>query len=173
MACASGRIGVPADQPFNWFNKCARVPPRLAAIRNIIFDWSGTLVDDLPAVWRATNYVLSKAGRTELSLEQFRREFCLPLQDFFDRYLPQLAVEELGGWFHSHFVTEQDSIVPLPHTREFLQFCRDRGVRMFVLSAVQQVHFTAQAKAAQFADFFEQTFLGVWDKREKIRDIVR
>ena len=31
-------------------------------IRNIIFDWSGTLVDDLPAVWRATNHVLRQAG---------------------------------------------------------------------------------------------------------------
>jgi phosphoglycolate phosphatase len=162
-----------ADESFNSSAKHARVRTRLAAIRNIIFDWSGTLVDDLPAVWQATNYALIKAGRTELSLEQFRREFCLPLQDFFDRHLPQVAVEELGGWFHSHFVTVQDSIVPLPHTREFLQFCRDQGVRMFVLSAVQQAHFAAQAHAAQFADFFDKTFLGVWDKRAKIRDILR
>ena len=50
----------------------------LAMIRNIIFDWSGTLVDDLPAVWQATNYVLTQCGRAEMSLEQFRAEFCLP-----------------------------------------------------------------------------------------------
>ena len=31
-------------------------------IRNMIFDWSGTLVDDLPAVWSATNHVLTPAG---------------------------------------------------------------------------------------------------------------
>ena len=41
-------------------------------IRNVIFDWSGTLVDDLPAVWKASNYVLAQAGRAEMSLEQFR-----------------------------------------------------------------------------------------------------
>ena len=41
-------------------------------IRNIIFDWSGTLVDDLPAVLRATNHVFRQAGREELSLDQFR-----------------------------------------------------------------------------------------------------
>jgi phosphoglycolate phosphatase-like HAD superfamily hydrolase len=44
-------------------------------IRNVIFDWSGTLVDDLPAVWKATNYVLAQADRAELTLEQFRAEF--------------------------------------------------------------------------------------------------
>ena len=43
-------------------------------IRSIIFDWSGTLVDDLPAVWQATNYVLTQSERSEMSLEQFRAE---------------------------------------------------------------------------------------------------
>ena len=32
-------------------------------IRNIIFDWSGTLVDDLPAVLQASNFVLAQAGK--------------------------------------------------------------------------------------------------------------
>ena len=44
-------------------------------IRNIIFDWSGTLVDDLPAVWQATNFVLAQAGRPEMTLAEFRAEF--------------------------------------------------------------------------------------------------
>ena len=47
-------------------------------IRNIIFDWSGTLVDDLPAVWEATNHVFAQSGIAPLSLEQFRAEFALP-----------------------------------------------------------------------------------------------
>ena len=37
-----------------------RYTPRV--IRNVIFDWSGTLVDDLPAVWHATNHVFRNAG---------------------------------------------------------------------------------------------------------------
>ena len=41
-------------------------------IRNIIFDWSGTLVDDLPAVLKASNFVLTQAGRPEMSLDEFR-----------------------------------------------------------------------------------------------------
>ena len=41
-------------------------------IRNIIFDWSGTLVDDLPAVLKASNFVLTQAGKAEMSLEKFR-----------------------------------------------------------------------------------------------------
>ena len=44
-------------------------------IRNVLFDWSGTLVNDLSAVWRATNYTLTQSGYPEMSLEGFRAEF--------------------------------------------------------------------------------------------------
>ena len=75
-------------------------------IRNIIFDWSGTLVDDLPAVLRATNHVFVSAGKPELSLDQFRAEFCLPFQPFYDRHLPGVPMAQLEQWFHERFHTQ-------------------------------------------------------------------
>jgi phosphoglycolate phosphatase len=142
-------------------------------IRNVIFDWSGTLVDDLPAVWQATNHVFTRAGVAELSLEQFRSEFCLPFQRFYNRHLPQVEMDQLETWFHSHFKTLQDSIRPLPHAREFLQFCRERGLRTFVLSTVHHDHFALQQASIGFAEFIEEAYLGVWDKRAKIHDLLR
>ena len=78
-------------------------------IRNVIFDWSGTLVDDLPAVWEATNYVLTQAQRPEMSLEQFRAEFCLPFTIFYDKHVPHIPLPQLEGWFHHQFRQAQDS----------------------------------------------------------------
>src|SRR5437867_10067408 len=82
-----------------------------AVIRNIIFDWSGTLVDDLPAVWQATNHVFSQAGVATMTLEQFRAEFCLPFRHFYDRYTPHVPMPQLESWFHSHFQQVQESVV--------------------------------------------------------------
>ena len=100
-------------------------------IRNIIFDWSGTLVDDLPAVWQATNYVLAQAQRPEMTLEQFRAEFCLPFTIFYDRHTPNIPLPQLEEWFHSRFRQVQDSVCALPHARDFLEFCRARSLRTF------------------------------------------
>lgn len=141
-------------------------------IRNILFDWSGTLVDDLPAVWEATNYIFQQAGRPEFTLEEFRAEFCLPFKKFYDKFLPHVAPADLEVWFHGKFKECQDSVVPLPHAREFLQFCRARGLRTFVLSSVLPAHFAAQAEKAAFAEFIDEAFVGVWDKREKIHSIL-
>lgn len=141
-------------------------------IRNVIFDWSGTLVDDLPAVMDATNHVFRQAGVAEMSRDQFRAEFCLPFQKFYDKFLPDVSMEQLEVWFHGRFKECQDSITPLPHAREFLEFCRARGLRTFVLTAVHQSHWHAQAETAAFAEFIDEAFVGVRDKREKIHFIL-
>ena len=141
-------------------------------IRNVIFDWSGTLVDDLPAVMLATNHVFAQAGLAEMSREQFRAEFCLPFKKFYDKFLPHVAMPQLEAWFHGKFKDCQDSVTPLPHAREFLEFCRARGLRTFVLSAVHREHWSVQAEGTAFAEFIDEAFVGVWDKREKIHHIL-
>jgi phosphoglycolate phosphatase len=141
-------------------------------IRNIIFDWSGTLVDDLPAVWKATNFVLTQAERQELTLEQFRAEFCLPFTKFYDRFVPHIPLPQLEEWFHAQFRAAQDSVIELPHAREFLDFCAARKIRMFLLSTVHENHFAVQAATTGFDRYLEKPYLGVIDKRLKIKSIL-
>jgi phosphoglycolate phosphatase len=142
------------------------------AIRNIIFDWSGTLVDDLPAVLAATNFVFEQCGVEALTLEKFRAEFCLPFKLFYDRFVPHVPLAKLERSFHEHFRGVQGSVIALPHAREFLVFCRERGLRAFVLSTVHQDYFALQAKAIGFDQFIERAYPGVWDKRLKIVELL-
>jgi phosphoglycolate phosphatase len=141
-------------------------------IRNIIFDWSGTLVDDLPAVWQATNYVFRQAGLEELTLDRFRSEFCLPFKIFYDRFTPHVPMAQLEEWFHGHFKEVQQSVRELPHAREFLQLCRERRVRTFLLSTIHRDHFAAQCDVTGFRDLLERPYIEVLDKRIKIRELL-
>jgi phosphoglycolate phosphatase len=141
-------------------------------IRNIIFDWSGTLVDDLPAVWQATNYVLAQAERPEMSLEQFRAEFCLPFTLFYERHTPHVPLAQLESWFHSRFRQVQDSVCALPHAHEFLEFCREAKLRTFLLSTVHREHFAVQSAITGFGPYLDKPYVNVWDKREKIHQIL-
>jgi phosphoglycolate phosphatase-like HAD superfamily hydrolase/ADP-ribose pyrophosphatase YjhB (NUDIX family) len=141
-------------------------------IRNIIFDWSGTLVDDLPAVLKASNFVLAQAGKPAMSLEQFRAEFTLPFKKFYDRHTPEVPMEKLEIWFHAEFKRAQTLVIELPHAREFLKFCREHKIRTFLLSSVHDDHFKVQCEATGFGEFLERPYVGVWDKREKIHSIL-
>lgn len=142
-------------------------------IRNIIFDWSGTLVDDLPAVLKASNFVLEQAGKTAMTLDKFRAEFSLPFKKFYDRHLPDVPMPQLEDWFHAEFKRAQNSVVELPHAREFLKFCRAKKIRTFLLSTVHADHFKVQCGVIGFDVFLDRPYTDVWDKREKIHEILR
>jgi phosphoglycolate phosphatase len=141
-------------------------------IRNIIFDWSGTLVDDLPAVLKASNFVLTQSGKPEMSLDTFRAEFSLPFTNFYNRHTPDVPMPQLESWFHASFKQAQDSVCELPHAREFLEFCRAKKLRTFLLSTVHADYFAAQCHVTGFDAFLEKPYTDVWDKRKKIHEIL-
>lgn len=129
-------------------------------------------MDDLPAVLKASNFVLMKAGQPEMSLDQFRAEFSLPFIKFYDRHTPHISMPQLESWFHSSYDRAQNSVCELPHARDFLKFCRAKKLRAFLLSAAHASHFAAQCRVTGFGVFFEKSYTDVRDKREKIHEIL-
>jgi phosphoglycolate phosphatase len=140
--------------------------------RNLIFDWSGTLVDDLGPVLEATNFVFGKYGIEPMDRDRFRRHFRLPYWEFYAEFLPGVPLEELEKHFRLAF---RDSLVPvtvLPHAREKLEWCADNGIRAFVLTSMDAEAFGRQLADFGLAEFFEATYAGVLDKRDVIHHIL-
>lgn len=141
-------------------------------LKNVIFDWSGTLVDDLGAVWRTTNHVLRMSGMPEMALDTFRAEFCLPFHLFYERYTPEISKNDLEKWFHAEFPKWEHLIQPQPFAHEFLKYCRCHGLKTFVLSTIKSDHFTKQADRFGLSGLFDQCYLDVLDKRKRIHEIL-
>lgn len=141
-------------------------------LRHFIFDWSGTLVDDLPPVLEATNAVMEHCGRPALSREEFLHAFELPFQRFYERLFPGVDLSALEPVFHAAFKRATVPTTPLPHALDFLRECQRRGSRSFVLSAAHPEHVQAQADAFGFTPFFEKIYAGVRDKTAVIRQIL-
>lgn len=139
----------------------------------LLLDWSGTLVDDLPPVIEATNRILAQYGRPELSRDAFREAFRLPFTGFWEEQLPGVGIEELEPLYHEFFDDIQDAVTELPGVRSFLDFCAATGRRMFLLSSIKREHFVRQAAQLGLADYFEQAYVEVWNKKEKIGAILK
>jgi phosphoglycolate phosphatase len=140
--------------------------------RNLIFDWSGTLVDDLGPVIEATNSVLGKYGVAPLDREAFRRRFRLPYHEFYTEVLPEIALEELESHFRPAFDAAVTPVTVLPHAREKLEWCAALGVRAFVLTSMDALAFERQLDLFGLRHLFEATYAGVLDKREVIHRIL-
>lgn len=59
-------------------------------IKNIIFDWSGTLSDDLTPVYKVAMIIFDHWNTKRTSKEEFRREFRLPYMKFYNKYIPKI-----------------------------------------------------------------------------------
>ena len=90
-------------------------------MKNIIFDWSGTLVDDLPPVLAATNRIFAHHGREQMDREEFRQTFRLPFADFYAEVLPGVPMADLDELYHQFFVNAENEVTILPAAEEFLR----------------------------------------------------
>jgi len=140
--------------------------------KNFIFDWSGTLVDDMGPVIEATNAVLWKYGIEPYDREGFRRNFRLPYGEFYAELLPEVSLAELEAHFRPAFNQAESLVTVLPHAREKLEWAKAQGMRLFVLSSMDEKAFKSQLDEFEMRIFFEATYAGVLDKRDLIAKIL-
>jgi phosphoglycolate phosphatase len=141
-------------------------------IRHVILDWSGTLVDDLPPVFATTNHVFATFGLPALTLEEFRREFCLPIRNFYAQRLPGVPQARLEEVFLRRYHQVLDEITLLPHTLEFLAFCRRREFGVYIASTVDPHTYENQARRFGVDRYVTKPYVGLEDKTRKIHHIL-
>ena len=140
--------------------------------RNLIFDWSGTLVDDLGPVIEATNAVFERYHLPPFDRDRFRREFRLPYSEFYAEFLPDIPLAELEVHFRPAFSSAKSPVTVLPHAREKLEWCTHHGIRAFVLTSMDTQAFERQMDDFQLRHHFEATYSGIIDKRDMIHEII-
>ncbi len=140
--------------------------------KNLIFDWSGTLVDDLDLTLEASNYVFSQYGKTRMERDEFRSEFQLPYPDYYARVLPEANLDELENHFRHAFKISREPVCVLPHAREFMDFCRARGIRCFALTSVDAKEFDIQCRALGMFGYFEAIHAGIRHKTSHIHTLL-
>ncbi len=141
--------------------------------RNLIFDWSGTLCDDLALTIEATNYVLAQYNRPALSREAFRAEFQLPYPDYYAVKTPEAKLEDLENFYRYAFDASALQVTEIPHARAFLEFCRARGIRCFILTSMDPKAFDEQSRHLNLHHYFEHIHSGVHNKEHYIPGLMK
>jgi phosphoglycolate phosphatase len=115
----------------------ASVKPKWKAA---LFDWSGTLVDDLNVVWATNDSTLMSFGLRHQELETFKARFFLPWQEFYASYglgSPQ-ALEEVDRRFWRTYHTLSSRIKPFRQTRTALKELKAHGFKVAVVTQTKR-----------------------------------
>ncbi len=141
-------------------------------IQNIILDWSGTLVDDLAQVMEATNHVLVGFGKKALTRDEFREQFCLPVQAFYDRVLPGADWSRIDQLYWERKRPLRNTVFWLPHAVDFLEFCRAQKYPTFILSTISEESFEIHAKRLPILEYLTHAYVGIPDKIKKLPELL-
>ncbi|MFD3518445.1 HAD family hydrolase [Streptomyces sp. NPDC058657] len=74
---------------------------------HLVWDWNGTLLDDIHAVIGASNAAFAEIGLPSITLETYRELYCIPIPLFYERLMGRAPTDAewlvMDAAFHRHY----------------------------------------------------------------------
>lgn len=125
----------------------------------IIWDWNGTLLNDVDICIQGMNRLLQRRGMKLLEAGHYRRIFTFPVKDYyqaagfdFDQEAFEIPAEEFI--LEYNLLLEQAAL--FADVISTLEFFRKQGTRQFIVSAMEQRALLQSVRSHGLSSFFEQ-----------------
>jgi phosphoglycolate phosphatase-like HAD superfamily hydrolase len=151
-----------------------------------VFDWNGTLFDDMAATHIATNASLAFFGKDPITLEHEQEIFTFPLIHFYekmgvsvDEYLKH--AEEVGNLFHDTYNAHKSNCTLAKDTIKILQWLGNNNVTSMILSNHRQDTLEHDVEHFEITDYFETisgnedtaTIISGLNKKQRLIDYIK
>lgn len=114
---------------------------KLIDYRHVIWDWNGTLLDDAWLGVEILNGILKKRSRPCVSLEEYEREFCIPVKIYYEKLGFDFSTESYDA-ISTEFIESYDrrrlECDLQGSALDVLRRISQRGIGQSILTAYQQ-----------------------------------
>lgn len=111
------------------------------SFEHIIWDWNGTLVEDLEIVVEILREQTDAAGLPSVSLQDYRREFFFPIREYYKKLgfkINEKRLSELSQHFHESYTEKFYKTSLYKGTKEILEALCQQGKTLSVLSLTRE-----------------------------------
>jgi phosphoglycolate phosphatase len=108
---------------------------------HILWDWNGTLFDDVELCRQLINELLTEYSLPEISLKQYRDIFTFPVKDYYAKAgldLKNNSFEELGKRWMKQYELRKISSSLFPFTNNVLEKIKELNIEQSILSAYSE-----------------------------------
>ena len=127
----------------------------------VIWDFNGTLIDDLDLVVRTVNTQLTKRDLSPLTAEAYRDVFGFPVEDYYRRIGVTFENESMADLSADFFADYTPALNDCPlHDGAFdaLSQLQTQGLKQFVLSAMEEGMLRGMIRHLGIQDFFDGVY---------------
>lgn len=136
----------------------------------LIWDWNGTLLDDVALCGELINEMLTLHGYAPLGgLDNYREVFCFPIEAYYKKAgfdFTRHPFDKLAAVYISLYAPRSEQCPLQSHAAEVLAALKARGVRQMILSASPLPVLRAQVSQRGIDTYFD-TLLGLDDPLAK------
>ncbi|NVN96824.1 HAD family hydrolase [Candidatus Nomurabacteria bacterium] len=140
-------------------------------IKNIIFDWSGVINDSVEANHIVANKILEEFGVNEISLEEYKNNWEQPFMLFYNKYLPNLTLEEEKEAY-GRLIKDRPQCQPFHGIIKLLKEFKEKGIKMVILSSDFPETLLPQISSFGLDGIFIDIVTDVHDKLEGIKKLI-
>ncbi len=141
-------------------------------IKNLVFDWSGVVNDNIKTVHGVVNKLFKHFGAKEISLNEFKQEWAMPYMNFYNKYLPDLTLEEEQE-VYDKLIKEVKQVKAYPGLPEALTNYKRLGVRMFVNSSDSPDTLIKEIHNFGLEGIFTEVLTNVYDKLDALKKLIK
>jgi phosphoglycolate phosphatase len=126
-------------------------------LTTLVWDWNGTLLDDVHACVEAINVMLAERGLATVDIVRYRDAFRFPVREYYRRIGFDLTREDwdaVCSRYHNLYAAASKASPLRPGTVEALRLLGGEGYDMFVLSASELSILTRAVAERGVTDFF-------------------
>lgn len=127
-------------------------------MNSIIWDWNGTLLNDLDFCVSCINVLLKKRKLPLLNQKLYKDVFSFPVKDYYQAIGFDFTKEDFSIPAYEFIDIYEKNIRSCalhPSAIDVLNFFRNKGIRQFVLSAMHQNLLTETLQHNKIIDYFE------------------
>lgn len=141
-------------------------------IKTVIWDWNGTLLDDLELSLNSVNVLLKDRNLPILTFERYKEIFCFPVIKYYEAAgfdFSQEPFEIPARQYMDLYHAGEHETKLFPDVIKTLSSLKEKGYQQFVLSAMEDGNLKKMIANAGISHFFDGIF-GIKDDfaREKI-----
>ena len=130
-------------------------------ITGIIWDWNGTLLNDMNLCVQTMNELLVKRNLPLLSFDGYKDVFSFPVRDYYAKIgfaFEREPFEIPALEFISRYNEQMGGCSLHPDSLDVLKYFDSVGIRQFILSAMRQEESDANLKLHGVSQYFEYVF---------------
>jgi phosphoglycolate phosphatase len=128
---------------------------------SIVWDWNGTLLDDVNACIDSINAMLSCREKASIGIEEYREHFGFPVRNYYRQVGFDLDVEDWDALcveYHGHYATYSKDAALQDGALQALQTFEGLSLPMFILSACERSLLEQMVVERGIRDHFVQMY---------------